>query len=208
MESAEQVGAKPNRRGMQSREIVLAAAERIMAEQGYEGTTLNRVVEESGIPISSVYHYFGSKDGLLIAVMERGAEHFLTQMPDVDQLIGTREEHLAALTRVAAAALNEYPDFLRLVVVMTAQPPVDEANHAAEVVRRVRSNTRAQIRRQVSVIFDTPADGPIADRLARFSLAMFDGTFIAQQSREDFQLDYLVELLPPALIGLYEKLGE
>jgi AcrR family transcriptional regulator len=29
------------------------------------------VVAESGIPMSSVYHYYGSKDGILLAVMER-----------------------------------------------------------------------------------------------------------------------------------------
>ena len=51
----------PNRRGMRSRELVLDAAERVMAEHGFEAATLARVVEEAGIPMSSVYHYFGSK---------------------------------------------------------------------------------------------------------------------------------------------------
>ena len=36
-----------------------------MAEHGFEAATLARVVEEAGIPMSSVYHYFGSKDGIL-----------------------------------------------------------------------------------------------------------------------------------------------
>ena len=35
----------PNRRGMRSRELVLDAAERVMAEQGFEAATLARVVE-------------------------------------------------------------------------------------------------------------------------------------------------------------------
>ena len=38
-----------------------------MAEHGFEAATLARVVEESGIPMSSVYHYFGSKDRILLA---------------------------------------------------------------------------------------------------------------------------------------------
>ncbi len=58
---------RPNRRGVKSRERVLDAAERIMAEHGVEAATLARVVEESGIPMSSVYHYFGSKDRILLA---------------------------------------------------------------------------------------------------------------------------------------------
>ena len=74
----------PNRRGMRSRELVLDAAERVMAEQGFEAATLARVVEEAGIPMSSVYHYYGSKDGILLAVMERGAERFFADLPDLE----------------------------------------------------------------------------------------------------------------------------
>ena len=73
----------PNRRGMRSRELVLDAAERVMAEHGYEAATLARVVAEAGIPMSSVYHYFGSKDGILLAVMERGADRFFADLPEL-----------------------------------------------------------------------------------------------------------------------------
>ena len=74
----------PNRRGLRSRELVLDAAERVMAEHGFEAATLARVVTEAGIPMSSVYHYFGSKDGILLAVMERGADRFFADLPDLD----------------------------------------------------------------------------------------------------------------------------
>ena len=67
----------PNRRGARSREAVLDAAERLIAEQGYEAATVAALVKEAGIPASSIYHYFGSKDGVLLAVMERGAEPLL-----------------------------------------------------------------------------------------------------------------------------------
>ena len=78
----------PNRRGMKSRELVLDAAERVMAEHGFEAATLARVVEEAGIPMSSVYHYYGSKDGILLAVMERGAERFFDDLPDPNRRLG------------------------------------------------------------------------------------------------------------------------
>ncbi len=58
--------ATPNRRGLKSRELVLDAAERVMAKHGFEAATLARVVGEAGIPMNSVYHYFGSKDGILL----------------------------------------------------------------------------------------------------------------------------------------------
>ena len=71
---------------------MLDAAERVMAEHGFEAATLARVVEEAGIPMSSVYHYFGSKtescspswnaaptasDGEVQAVVRQVREHAL-----------------------------------------------------------------------------------------------------------------------------------
>ena len=53
---ASRTAVTPNRRGMKSRELVLDAAERVMATDGFEAATLARVVAESGIPMSSVYH--------------------------------------------------------------------------------------------------------------------------------------------------------
>src|ERR1700745_2058102 len=93
----------PNRRGVKSRELVLDAAGRVMAEQGFEAATLARVVEEAGIPMSSVYHYYGSKDGILLAVMERGAERFFADLPEWDRPAGRPTEHLA---RVVSAAVR------------------------------------------------------------------------------------------------------
>lgn len=203
---AETVPVKPNRRGAQSREIVLDAAERLMADQGYEAASLNQVVEESGIPISSVYHYFGSKDGLLLAVMERGATRFFDQLPETKERQGTVEEHLRAETLLAATAIGMQPDFLRLVVVMAAQPPEGSRRQSAEVVSRVREKALSRLRENLGVIFEIDAGGDTADKLARFAMATFDGTFIAEQSNENFKLADLPAILPGALIGMHAAL--
>src|SRR3954452_13391185 len=94
---AAQPEVTPNRRGMKSRELVLDAAERVMAADGFEAATLARVVEEAGIPMSSVYHYYGSKDGILLAVMERGAERFFAGLPEPDRRLGSSAEHLSGV---------------------------------------------------------------------------------------------------------------
>ena len=192
----------PNKRGVRSRELVLDAAERIMAEHGYEAATLNRIVEASRVPVSSVYHYFGSKDGVLLAVMERGAARFFESLPAVTERIGTPEEHLAALVRLLRAALDEHPDFLRLVLVMAAQPPAGEAQHAHEVVTRVREQALERIREQMAVVFGVRKSSRTARRLAHFTLAAIDGAFIAQTS-DDARLDAVLEHLPTALVAMH-----
>src|ERR1700757_239291 len=94
-----------------------------MANDGFEAATLARVVTESGVAESSVYHYYGSKDGILLAVMERGAERFFAGLPDPDRRTGRPSEHLALVVSAAVAALERYPSFLRLLLVFAIQPP-------------------------------------------------------------------------------------
>jgi len=198
----------PNRRGTRSRESVLDAAERVMAEQGYAGASINAIVKEAGIPISSVYHYFGSKDGVLLAVMERGANRFFADLPEVDERIGTTpQDHLAAMTAVLEAALDEHPDFLKLVVVMAAQPPAGEAAHAREVVTRIRDEALRRLRKHLALAFDLDPRSRIVGRLARFSLAVVDGAFIAQQADPHVKLANLVEHMPVALVSMQAALS-
>ena len=130
----------PNRRGMKSRELVLDAAERVMAEHGFEAATLARVVAEAGIPMSSVYHYFGSKDGILLAVMERGADRFFADLPDLTRRPGRPAQHLARVVSAAVGTLERHPDFLRLLIVFAAQPPAAGEGEIQAVVRRVREH--------------------------------------------------------------------
>ena len=195
----------PNRRGLRSRELVLDAAERVMAEHGYDGASVARVVEEAGIPISSVYHYFGSKDGVLLAVMERGSERFFEALPDrPKELVGTPVEHLRLVVSTTAAVLSEHPDFLRLLVVIAAQPPQAGDGQVREVIARVRERARAEIRAQLAVVFGIKPAGKEAKALARFTLATFDGAFVAQQAEPKDRLADIVAGLPEAIAAMHD----
>lgn len=191
----------PNRRGLRSREHVLDAAERVMAEDGFEAATLARVVAESGIPMSSVYHYYGSKDGILLAVMERGAERFFADVPDPERRVGRANEHLKALGSSAAQALARHPSFLRLLIVFVIQPPQHDGGDVAAVVARVREMALRRLRTQIAIAFDDDPDSGTTDLLARFALAAFDGAFIASQSDATITLDRVLEPLPSALVA-------
>lgn len=193
----------PNRRGAQSRQTVLDAAERVMAQQGYANATINDIVKESGIPISSVYHYFGSKDGVLLAVMERGAERFFAGLADPTERFGTPLEHLAAMAAGLVHALENHPDFLKLVIVMSAQPPAGDAALAREVVTRVRDHALKRLRKQLALAFDLDPRSATVGRLARFSLAVIDGSFIACQADASVKLATLIEPMPGALLAMY-----
>jgi AcrR family transcriptional regulator len=56
----------PNRRGARSREAVLDAADRLIARHGCAAATVAALVEEAGVSPSSIYHHFGSKQGVVL----------------------------------------------------------------------------------------------------------------------------------------------
>src|ERR1700739_4546342 len=115
---ATRAAVTPNHRSHRSRAGVRDAAQRLMAEHGYDAATVAAIVERSGIPASSIYHYFGSKEGVLLAVMERGANRFFEELPDVQRRVGSQLEHLQTLVATIADTLERRPDFLRILVVM------------------------------------------------------------------------------------------
>ena len=196
----------PNRRGVRSRELVLDAAERVMAEHGYEAATLARVVGEAGIPMSSVYHYFGSKDGILLAVMARGADRFFADLPEWSEPTASPEAHLARVVSGAVRALERHPSFLRLLIGFAAQPPAAAGGDVQAVVGRVRSHALELLRAQIGVAFGDDPHGPVTDQLARFALAAFDGAFLASQSDPDVTLERLLQPLVPSLAASRREL--
>lgn len=62
------------------RQNILAAARRVFARLGYNGSSMRGIAEEAGITFTGLRHYFGTKDELLIAVLEeRDREHQIRQ---------------------------------------------------------------------------------------------------------------------------------
>ena len=196
----------PNRRGLKSRELVLDAAERVMAQHGFEAATIARVVEEAGIPLSSVYHYYGSKDGILLAVIERGAERFFADMPVSQGRSGRPAQRLARFIARVAETLERHPDFLRLLIVFAAQPPTAAGGEIQAVVGRIRGVALERVRHEIAVAFDDEPASPVSDRLARFALAAFDGAFVASQTDRALALEQLLRPLAPALVAARRSL--
>lgn len=58
-------------RGAATRERVLAIATRLFAEHGYEGTSIETVLQESGLSRGALYHHYAGKDELFAAVLEK-----------------------------------------------------------------------------------------------------------------------------------------
>jgi AcrR family transcriptional regulator len=73
MEEPEAVADRPNKnvtRGEATRAQLLAIGTKLFAERGYEGTSIEAVLQEAGVSRGSLYHHFAGKEALFEAVLE------------------------------------------------------------------------------------------------------------------------------------------
>lgn len=68
------------RNGAPTRERILDAAERLVIDNGYAATSVDRVIAESRTSKGSFFHHFASKDDLARALVERYAAADITHL--------------------------------------------------------------------------------------------------------------------------------
>lgn len=54
-----------------ARTLLLDTAERLFAEQGYEGTGVRQIAEQAGVNLGAIHYYWGSKQALCRDTLER-----------------------------------------------------------------------------------------------------------------------------------------
>ncbi|HTH89707.1 helix-turn-helix domain-containing protein [Mycobacterium sp.] len=165
---------KKQQQGEQSRELILDATERLMATRGYAATAINDIRKACGLPPSSIYWHFGSKEGVLAAVMQRGADRFFAAIPTSAEVEG----QLAVLSSLQ----SQHPDFLRLFYMLSLERNNDPA--VAAVIRRVRDTAIARFRDAITQLLPADSAPAKAERvvaeLAALAVALSDGVFFAE----------------------------
>jgi len=98
----------PGRRAGRRKTAVLEAAGRVIAERGADATRFADVAAESGVPVSTLQYYFGSREDLLVAAF-RHASNAEIAMLEAD--IAALSDPWDQLRRIVTGALAGYePD--------------------------------------------------------------------------------------------------
>ena len=63
---------------------IVSAAWKLFYEQGYESTTVDEIIKESGTSRGSFYHYFDGKDALVGSLAYLFDEKYETLIPEID----------------------------------------------------------------------------------------------------------------------------
>jgi AcrR family transcriptional regulator len=104
-----------------TKQKILDAAERLIAEQGYSATSLRQIIAEAEVNLASVHYHFGSKEELLDELIHRKANP-------------VNEKRLMLLERAKAAAAPR-PVELETLLGAFLKPMAEAANRNPQLVQ-------------------------------------------------------------------------
>src|SRR4029453_9492201 len=88
-------GRGPYRTGVRRREQLIAVAIDVFGEHGFAGGSIRAIADKAGVSHATLIQRFGSKEGLLTAVLEewdrRTVENSLTDVSGWDEFRGLPE---------------------------------------------------------------------------------------------------------------------
>ena len=167
-------------RGAATRTAVLKAATDLFAAHGYSATSLAAIAAASGVKTNSIHHAFGSKEGLLAAVIEQVGDTMFNRIDAIthDPIIPPAQRAVAAGHELAA-----HPEFMRLFLLLTLER--QEGDPAIlRIVADIRARARAVVAHAVQDRVATVADDQkrqLLDEFGRLTLIMLDGAFLSPQ---------------------------
>lgn len=195
---------KPNLRlaqGDRSKRAILDATGKLMASRSYAATSISAIARACGLPASSIYWHFGSKQGLLAAVIEKSLIEWERQLPHSDRLIAGKRPDLGERLNNCAKAYRLKPQFLRLMVLLTLERRMDPA--AQKILRRMHVNIRRQLSEMLQLALDENLTAEQTDDLSDFVLSFMQGYFVSSQIEPDkCDMEKFFEYLHQAVLAL------
>jgi AcrR family transcriptional regulator len=149
----------------QTRERIVDAAERVFADRGYAISTIEAIASEAGVAVDTVYATFGSKRGVLSALM--------------DVRVGGDDEPIEVLDRAGPQAVRREPDQSRqlqafakdVTSIIERVRPVDDIIRGAAAVDPEVAGLRARLQESrfqnmVRFVSWVTANGPLRDGMS------------------------------------------
>jgi AcrR family transcriptional regulator len=198
--------SEPLQEQQQTKERIIAAASKVLAEKGYDATTLREISREAQAAPGLVHYYFGGKDALLVEALQAAGRQFHHRMEQLVQQVPADQSLDAFLTRLSERVGQEsdvyrlrYESFSLGLHNPTIAPAVRERlAQRREEIGSVMTTVIENMERTEGVTHS--AFEPTV--LAALLLSVFDGLALQKIMDPNFDLDAEYHLLAQMLRGL------
>ncbi len=116
-QNAEQDAPRNRPSATEKRRLILDAAVRVFAEQGFNRCRVSDIADEAGVAYGLVYHYFRSKDEVLDTLFLERWNVMLDVIRDLDGQDLTAREKLYAIASFIVDSYRHDPDLMKVIIV-------------------------------------------------------------------------------------------
>jgi TetR/AcrR family fatty acid metabolism transcriptional regulator len=133
----------------EKRRLIIDAAVRVFARDGYHTSRVGDIAEEAGIAHGLLYHYFASKEEVLATLFREHWGELLGRVERVEKSDEPADEQLRGIAKILLRTWRNDPDLVRVMVREVArsshlQEQVDEIGAGFATIQRVIERGQAQ----------------------------------------------------------------
>jgi AcrR family transcriptional regulator len=101
---------------IQKKDIILNAAIKVFAEKGYYSSRTLDISNEAGVAYGSLYHYFRSKDDILISIFQERWNLLIAKVKQATEELSEPEEQLGVVIDFIFRSYRQNPDLLKVLI--------------------------------------------------------------------------------------------
>jgi AcrR family transcriptional regulator len=179
---------------------MVAAAERLFSERGYHGVSMDEIATASGITKPMLYDYFGSKEGLFLACVERARGRLFEEIAGAVRGADEPEDALRAGVEAFLAFANQQRETWTVLFGEGGR-----FNEAAGAIRAEQAGLIAQLLRELPG-WERDVDEEQLDALAHIFVGAAEAIAFWAVERPGVTLDRVADHLMAVLWPVVREL--
>jgi AcrR family transcriptional regulator len=169
-----------------TREKVIDAAVSCILEQGFYRASTNEIARRAGATWGVLQHHFGTREGLMLAVLQHGADQFHDMVESAEIVGESVTDRLAQLLKVLSSHYGS-PEYLAYVqILLNLEHDPRTSNEVRDTMSEVAQRSNEHVRRLLRDTLGSVADEP---DLATTLFLTLRGFSLSQQLLETMGYD-------------------
>lgn len=161
----------PYAKSSEKRRIIIDAAHEVFSQRGYRAASLKNISDQAGISETSLFHYFPTKQDLLVAVLDHRDQIGVRAQPDADGCVDLYSE-----LEQQATWNEDIPGVVQLYSVLVSEATTEDHPGRQYFTKRF-TELRQRYAREFALLQEQgrlrPGTDP--DMLAASLVALWDG---------------------------------
>ena len=193
--------AAPKQTPVDKRKLILDAAVRVFARQGFHTCRVSDIADEAGVAYGLVYHYFQSKDEVLDTLFLDRWGVMIEAIIEIDARSMPARDKLAAIASFIVDSYRHDPDLMKVIIVEVTRAAnsfgaahIGDINRAYRLIEGIveQAQGSGEFRRGISPAFAAMAFyGAIEQVLTGWIFGVVD----EDEDGYDRAKDYIVETI-------------